>query len=465
MKHSPDGYVKANRFHVRKGDAYLMKVHEIIEHNKSLSDENSRLLSRLQKETLEKSMLLEIAKAISSTLNVQEVLNRIVDLLKKVIPYDAAGIFLLDPRTGKLQPAVLRGYDYQAIRKAKLKVGKGLVGEVAQSRKGGIFPDVSKEPKYIGARGKTRSQISVPLIAKGKLLGVINLESDKLNAFDRDDLELLTAFASHAAIAIENAQLHEQILRNRELAHELYVARRIQRALLPKKLPQIPGYDFAAVNIPSNAVSGDLYDLVLMQNGKVAIAIGDVSGKGTPAAIIMASLFSAFRTLLNEPISVAQRMTRLNEIITDSVTPGTYATFFFGELNTRTGQFTYCNAGHFPPLLVSRDGNVRKLFEGGTVLGFVKNAPYRQNEIVLEPADVLFFYTDGLIEAKNSAGAFFELDRVVELLKRYRQRPARRMVNGIVEQVREFVGNSRFEDDLTLVAVKVLEEEKTGRPE
>jgi len=143
-----------------------MKVHEIIEHNKSLSDENSRLLSQLRKEALEKSMLLEIAKAISSTLNVQEVLNRIVDLLKNVIPYDAAGIFLLDSKTGELQPAVLRGYDYRAIKKARLKVGKGLVGEVARSQQGRIFPDVSKEPKYIGARSETRSQISVPLISK-----------------------------------------------------------------------------------------------------------------------------------------------------------------------------------------------------------------------------------------------------------------------------------------------------------
>ena len=436
-----------------------MKVHEIVENNRTLNSENSRLLEKLRKEALEKSTLLEIAKTISSTLNTQEVLDRIVDALRKVIPYDAAGIFLLDPETKKLKPAVLRGYDHKAVARAQLKVGRGLVGEVARTEKGQIFPDVSKEDKYISARSATRSQISVPLIAKGKLLGVLNLESDKINAFDRDDLELLTALASHAAIAIENAQLHEQAVRSRKLAHELYVARRIQRALLPKHLPQVPGFDFAAANIPSSTVSGDLYDLVHMQNGKIAIAIGDVSGKGTPAAIIMASLFSAYKSLLNEPISVAQRMARLNELMADSMAPGTYATFFFGELDARTRQFVYCNAGHFPPVLMRRDNTVLKLFEGGTVLGFVRGAPYKQHEIILEPDDLLLFYTDGLIEAKNKNGEFLGLDPVLEWIGEHRDLSAKHLLSLLVDFVRSYVDENRFEDDLTLIIVTVLPSE------
>ncbi len=433
-----------------------MNIEELVNHNKNLSDENMRLLEKLKKEALEKSLLLEISKTISSTLNVQEVLDRIVDSLKKVIPYDAAGIFLLDPKTNKLRPAVLRGYDYNAIKRAHLKVGRGLVGAVAKLEKGKIFPDVSKEPLYIGARKKTKSQISVPLTVKGRLLGVLNLESDRINAFDEEDLDLLTAFASHAAIAIENARLHEEVLRNRELERDLYIARKIQKALLPKKLPKVDGYDFATLNIPSKTVSGDFYDLAYIPSGKLVIAIGDVSGKGAPAAIIMASLYSAFKSLINEPISLNEKMSRLNELLTESLMIGTYSTFFVSELETRSRRFVYCNAGHLPPILVRKDGTIHKLFEGGTVLGFVKNAPYNQHEIILEEGDIILFYTDGLTEAQNKDGDFLEIDPIIELVKSNRNAAAEEIKEKIFKKVQRFTGKRHFEDDLTLIVMKVL---------
>jgi len=424
--------------------------------NQRLQSENDRLLEKLRKEALEKSLLLEISKTISSSLDIKEVLNRIVDSVRQVIPYDAAGIFLLDPETKQLKPAVLRGYDHEAIRKAHLKVGRGLIGQVAKTQKGGIFADVSKEPNYIDARKETRSQISVPLMVKGKLLGVLNLESDRLNAFDENDLNLLKAFASHAAIAIENARLHHRVLKNRELEYDLHIARRIQKALLPKKLPEVPGYEFATINIPSKTVSGDLYDLSKLPNGKLAIAIGDVSGKGTPAAIIMASVYSAFKTISNEPISVSQRICRLNELIHESMMPGTYATFFYGELDITSRRFVYCNAGHFPPVLVRNDGTTLKLVEGGTVLGFLRNMTYQEHEVILEEGDILFCYTDGLVEVSDKEGSFLNLDPFVEIVQENRERKAREILDRILQAFYGRVRRKQLEDDLTIILTKVL---------
>lgn len=427
----------------------------MLENNPEISEQNQLLLKEIKKEALEKSILLEVSKRISSSLNIREVLEIIIDSVKLVIPYDAAGIFLLRRKSKRIYPAVLRGYDHQALKRAQLKVGRGLVGIVAREGKGIVAPDVTHHHQYVDARKATKSEIIVPLRVRNKLLGALNLESDKINAFSEDQLELLTAFASHAAIAIDNARLHEEVLRNKELEFDLMTARKIQKALLPKVTPKIDGYDFATLNIPSKTVSGDFYDLTWLHNCRLGLSIGDVSGKGTPAAILMASIYSSYKRVINESASVAERISHLNEIMSESIVAGTYTTLFFGELDTEKRIFTYCNAGHFPPLVIRKNGEVVKLEEGGTVIGFIKEAVYKQASVEIFPGDLLLLYTDGLIEAKNSHGKVFDLDKVIRLIQNNPESTAEELKENILTMVKKFVRKPYFDDDLTFVLIKI----------
>ncbi len=420
----------------------------------SVSIQNARLYRQIQRESLEKTLLLEVAKKISSSIELEEVLNLIIDSFRQVIPYDAAGIFLTDKK-GNLHPEILRGYDAEALKKADLKVGRGLIGVVAKSGKGFIFNNVLNEKRYIIARQETRSELIAPLFWRRKIIGVLNIESDKENAFSESDLALLEALAGHASIAIENARLHRQLMEQQMLEREMRLAREIQKTLLPKRLPRVPGYEFSAINLPSRLVSGDLYDIARLKKGDISICIGDVSGKGAPAALMMASLYSAFKSRINENWTVNRLVSRLNRILYDHTLPGKYATFFLGELNPEEKIFEFCNAGHNPPILITQTGKVQFLETGGTVLGFIKNPPYQREKISLQSGDLLFFYTDGLIEATNPKGVFFEMELLLDVLMTKHNLGAYQIRKAILKAVSNFTQKDYLDDDLTIIVVKI----------
>ncbi|NOY77400.1 MAG: SpoIIE family protein phosphatase [Calditrichaeota bacterium] len=420
----------------------------------SVSIENARLYRQIQRESLEKTLLLEVAKKISSSIELDEVLNLIIDSVRQVIPYDAAGIFLTDKK-GNIHPEILRGYDAEAVKKADLKVGRGLIGVVAKSGRGLIINNVLKEKRYIIARKETRSELIAPLYWRRKIIGVLNIESDKENAFVESDLSLLEALAGHAAIAIENARLHQRLMEQQMLEREMRLAREIQKTLLPKRLPRVPGYEFSAVNLPSRLVSGDFYDIARLKKGDISICIGDVSGKGAPAALMMASLYSAFKSRINENWTVDRLVARLNRILYEHTLPGKYATFFLAELNPKEKILEFCNAGHNPPILITQTGRIKFLETGGTVLGFVKNPPYRREKIRLKSGDLLFFYTDGLIEASNPKGEFFEMALLLDILITKHNLGAYQIRKAILKAVSNFTQKDYLEDDLTIIVVKI----------
>ena len=420
----------------------------------SVSIENARLYRQIQRESLEKTLLLEIAKKISSSIELEEVLNLIIDSVRQVIPYDAAGIFLTDKK-GKIHPEILRGYDAEAVKKADLKVGRGLIGVVAKLGRGLIVNNVMKEKRYIIARKETHSELIAPLYWRRQIIGVVNIESDKENAFMESDLTLLEALAGHAAVAIENARLHQRLMEQQMLEREMRLAREIQKTLLPKRLPRVPGYEFSAINLPSRLVSGDFYDIARLKKGDISICIGDVSGKGAPAALMMASLYSAFKSRINENWTVNRLVSRLNRILYDHTLPGKYATFFLGELNPEEKIFEFCNAGHNPPILIRQTGEVQFLETGGTVLGFIKNPPYQREKIPLQSGDLLFFYTDGLIEASNPRGEFFEMELLLDVLMTKHNLGAYQIRKAILKAASNFTQKDYLDDDLTIIVVKI----------
>ncbi|HET6893267.1 MAG TPA: GAF domain-containing protein, partial [Pyrinomonadaceae bacterium] len=251
-------------------------------------------------------MLLDITRKISRSLDLQEVLNLVMDTLDSLIPYDAAGIFLLKhAESGEVNQTeehqrvfhaeALRGYDIDELTELHLKLGEGIIGHVALTTEPVISLDVRKDPLYINAREETRSEVVAPIISNDEVIGVFDLESDELYAYSEDDLQVLMMLSSQVAIIIEKVMLHEQLIEKKRLEGQLEVARQVQLELLPPSDPKLQGFDISAYNFPTEEVSGDYYDWVPIYDDQIGIVVADVSGKGVPAALLMAFLRASLR--------------------------------------------------------------------------------------------------------------------------------------------------------------------------
>ena len=412
-----------------------------------------RRFTRKKSESLQSELLLEITKKITSTLNFEEVLESIVDSLSQLYSYDAAGIFLVDKKNGTLRHMVTRGYNKKLLDKMPIKINEGISGHVIQTKLGSNISDVSKDPNYYQVRSETKSQMTVPLFSGDDVIGVLVLESNRRDHFSQLDLERLTAFASFGAIAIDNAELYKDSLTKKHLESELLVASRVQKVLLPQRAPNIPGLHIEATNIPSLIVGGDLYDLYLEDKDHLGVAIGDVSGKGAPGAILMAVLYAGFKSLLKEVFQVSEVVARLNNLLEEATTSGYFATFWFGIINVAGNELTYCNAGHNTPILLRKNKSVEYLDKGGMLLGFLPYQSYVQDKISFNSGDYLVLYTDGVTEIKNGDEKEFGEKRLVSVLKKNHAKSPVEMKNEILKTVREFSGKIEFDDDITLIII------------
>ena len=413
--------------------------------------ENASIHQEIKRKSLESQLLLEVVGKITSTLNLHSVLEAIVDNLSKLVKYDAAAIFLVDRGRKVLQEVVTRGYKKSKLGAITLKLDQGISGQVIRTQKGVNIPDVRKHPNYYAARSETRSQLTVPILSQGHAIGAIVLESDHLEHFTRENQELLTFFSGLAAIAIRNARLYEDSLKKKRLESDLLVASRVQRALLPRRVPTIAGLECDTFNIPSQIVGGDLYDVFKIDENRQGFAIGDVSGKGAPAAILMAVAYAGFRSLLKRIDPVVTVVARLNNFLAEATTSSYYVTFVYGIIDRTEQTLTYCNAGHNPPILMRKDRSVMKLDKGGVVLGFLQNQRYQQISLPFQSGDYLCLYTDGVTEIKNKKGEEFGEERLIELLKESYGVSPREMRKQIVSAVQRFSGKKTFQDDLTLL--------------
>ncbi len=417
--------------------------------------ENAQLYSEVKRKSLQDRLLLEVGKKISASLKLDEVLNAIMDSISQLVSFDAGGIFLIDRERKELRRVVTRGYDAKLLDKIHLKLNKGIYGKVIATKKPSIINDVSRSPDYYSVRPTTRSQLTVPLLHGRQVMGVIAVESDLLNHFTPADLELMETFASQAVVAIANAQLFEEAVMKKRLESELLIASRVQRALLPERPPRFEGFQISTVNIPARIVGGDFFDVFRTTQNMLGLAIGDVSGKGAPASILMAMLYAGFKSLLKEIYPVVEIVARLNNLLTETTAEGYYATFFFGLIDGNTRRFTYTNAGHNPPILVRKDLSVKELSTGGIVLGFLQNQEYRQETVELQSGDYLILYTDGVTEVKNKQGKEFGEKRLIQLVKRHHGTPPHQMKEIILNALRRFSGGKEFSDDVTMVLLYV----------
>src|ERR1041384_7367151 len=333
-------------------------------------------------------MLLDITKKISRSLDLQEVLNLVMDTLDSLIPYDAAGIFVLQCADRESLPAgeepcefkseAVRGYDIDELSDLHLKLGEGFIGSVALSAAPIISPDVRSDPVYINARDRTRSEMVAPIISNDEVIGVFDLESDDLNAYANDDLEVLMLLASQVAIIIEKVMLHEQLIEKQRLESQLEVARQVQLELLPARDPELDGFDISAYNFPTEEVSGDYYDWVRIYDDQIGVVIADVSGKGVPAALLMAFLRASLRAATHIGYAPHISMSKVNYLLWESIERNQFVTAFYGILDAQKGTLSYSNAGHNPPLLLNAAGTSRFIEKGEQPLGMFRETRYHE---------------------------------------------------------------------------------------
>jgi len=411
-------------------------------------------------------LLFEISHKVRDTLDLDEIMDHLLDTVKTVVDYDAAGIFVLNqdlvhrrrehPK-GMIAGVARRGFDTKPPEEdAMLTLGKGIIGYVIFSGTSLVIPDVYHDPRYIEGRSRTRSEIAVPIIRNQRAIGALNLESDQLSAFDETDLEVLQFFADAASISIEKAMLHRQLLEKRLIDKQLELARDLQSRLFPSEPPRITGYDIAGICLPAEEIGGDYYDFIQLPRRGLGVAVADVSGDGIASALVM----TAFRGLLRMythgrlgPSKIARTVNHLLPEFTDS---SYFVTAVYVVLSPMSEEFTYVCCGHPPPLLMHSDGSCEYLFEHGPVLGILRNANYPSETLSLTPGDILVLYTDGVVDISNQAGNEFGIDRLVDVIYRGRELTADELIQKIVQTTRQFSGSHGYMDDFTLVIIKRL---------
>ncbi len=403
----------------------------------------------VQEKTIE--TLVDAVRRVSSSLDLDEVLDRIFDSLKELIDYSAAVIYVMDARSGEVHEFKTRGYPPESLPQDFLDTGSGIIGWVIRNRAGEIVSDVKRDSRYIKARAETNSEIATPIIrADGRVIGVINLEADWIDAYDERDLEVLTMFASLAASAIDHTLLYRQVMRQRRVESELELARKVVESLMPSSFPVIEGFDIYGTTVPFREVGGDYLDFIDRVSDRLVVMVADVSGKGLAAALIN------FRATVINELAMRVVMARVNRLVHDTTNGERFITCFYGLIDPEHKRLLYISAGHNPPLLLRSDGASELLAQGGFPLGVFDTSRYSESVVEFRSGDILVLYTDGVVEARDQGDIEFGLKRLEQVVRESSGLPAHEIVRAVTAAVDEHsVEVNGPNDDLTVSIIKV----------
>jgi sigma-B regulation protein RsbU (phosphoserine phosphatase) len=406
------------------------------------------------------ALLYRVSQAFNSSLDLDEVLNRVIDETIAAV-HAERGFLMLRDAAGQLHFRVARGLDRSTIEQPQFEVSRSVVQRVAAEGVPLLTSDAQgdawlKEHRSVAILG-LRAILCVPLQLKGTTLGVVYVDNRlQSGVFRTDDLDLLTAIAANAATAIENARLYQLAVEKGRMERELQVARDLQISLLPREIPHWPGWDFAAYWQPARQVSGDFYDFI-PNSQSLGLLIADVSDKGMPAALFMALSRTILRASITSAASAAEGITRANRLIYADSTNSMFVTIFYAHLDLTGGTLTYVNAGHNPPYLY-RPGleDPVSLTRTGTALGIDDRLHCDQQTVQLHSGDCLVLFTDGILDALNARDEEFGDERLRRVCARQRHASAEQMVAALRDEVLSFVGDQPLADDCTVMIVKRL---------
>ncbi|MDP9051784.1 MAG: GAF domain-containing protein, partial [Acidobacteriota bacterium] len=456
----------------------------------AIAVENARLYSRVSRQAQTLTVLNEISREITSILDLDDLLERIGQLLKRVIEFQMFTILLWNERAERFEHRFSSRFGERIKREHNVRLGEGIIGHAAQQRVPVLVPDVRKDSRYIVANPEVRSELSVPLIYKGRVIGVIDLEHTRNNYYNEDHQTTLSTLAAQVAISIANARLYQRISEEEQrLERDLEMAREVQLRLLPSAAPQPKRAEIATAFLPARSIGGDIYDFIdygggqglhkTSQRKRIAIMLGDVSGKAAPAALYAALVSGILRSLAARHLAPAQLLAELNNQLQERKLDSQYVTMLMAVWNDETRTLQIANAGSVQPLYVTNlrteatasagkrsgvpgagcvaeDGfSVTTVQAEGFPLGLFPNAEYEELTIAAKPGDLLVFFSDGIVDAENADGDMFGTERLTEVLREHPSacNSAQATVDAVLAAVSAFQAGTAHFDDETLVVL------------
>ncbi|MFZ1014340.1 MAG: GAF domain-containing protein [Terracidiphilus sp.] len=417
--------------------------------------ENARLYTRVSRQAQTLTVLNEISAELTSILELDPLLARIGQLLRRLIDYQMFSIMLLDDKGETLITRYAWRFGYAHAPLRRIPITSGLVGAAVREWRPINVPDVRKDPRYLPMNTETRSELIVPLFHKGRIIGVLDLEHTRPAFFNEDHERALTTMAAQVAIAIENARLYQAVSRQeRQLERDIAMAREVQLRLLPTAPPEMTHADLAVRFLPARTIGGDLYDFVEYAPGETAIVLGDVSGKAAPAALFAALVSGIMRSAAIHRPKPAQMLGSLNDALQERKLESQYVTMLFALWNDETRTLQVANSGAVQPVFC-REGQSLTVKSEGFPLGMFPDVSYDEITVVTQPGDVVVFISDGIPDAENAQNEMYGSEKLAGILCGNRDRSASQIADAILSDVTRFQdGKDRFDDE-TIIVLRV----------
>ncbi|MBZ5545070.1 MAG: SpoIIE family protein phosphatase [Acidobacteriia bacterium] len=425
----------------------------------SMALRDAELLHSTRRTLNKLSFLVEASKALTSTLDLAELLGRILDVAKTQTEAERGTLFLVDESSNEIWSLIAHGLEKQEIR---LPLGKGIAGHVAQTGEIVLIPDAYADPRFNPEVDKrtgyrTRTILCLPIRNKaGKIIAALQLLNKLTGSFTSDDADFLLTLSGHMALALENAQLHQALLDKERMEKELALARGIQRSLLPDRAPLVEGFDIALLNEPCYAVGGDYYDFLNLGPQTLLTVIADVEGKGVSSALVMSNLQATLRALVLHLHSLDEIAESLNRMILNDTRSQKYLSIFIGLVDVRRKGLHYINCGHVPPVIVRPNHDPIPLTEGGMVIGLFENARYQRGQTKFQRGDVLVLCTDGITESMDTLHEEYGTERLVQCVQSVAEQTAAEIVAAVNADVTRFSRHGTHVDDKVMIAIKVV---------
>lgn len=417
--------------------------------------ENARLYTRVSRQAQTLAVLTEISRDISSILDLDELLERIGQLLRRLIDYQMFSILLFNERDQVLETQFAVRFGERYVPQERVPLGRGLVGVAMQTQTPVYSPDVRRDPRYHMVNPLTRSELAVPLIYKKKVIGVLDLEHTRANYFNEDHQRIVVTLAAQIAIAIENARLYQRVAQQEQrLEHDLEMAREVQLRLLPQSRPTLRSAEFAARFLPARTIGGDMYDFLHYDKNRTGIALGDASGKAAPAALYAALVSGIMRAAAPRALHPEEMLRLLNDSLQERKVDAQYVTMVYAVWDDEDQTLEISNAGAVQPL-ICRNGEVETIHAEGFPLGLFPKVSYEQFTLSLRPGDSVVFFSDGLADAQNPDGEMFGTERLSTLVENNTHLTAHELADRIMDAISTFQAGAEHFDDETLIVLRV----------
>ncbi len=428
---------------------------ELLAGRMAMAIENARLYRRSLRQARTLQLLNEISRELSSVLVLNDLLRKVGALTKRLVDYHRFGIMLADEQTRTFNSVLTLRQDESLPDKTTVRFGEGIVGAAATSLKPVVVPDVSRDSRYIPINPDTKSEMTVPLLYQGRVIGVVDLESPQLNYFTDEHVRIFSTLAPQIAIAIENARLYERVSRSESrLERDLQRAKEIQMLLMPGTSAAIPGLELGLRFQPARELGGDLYDFLNYGKDRHVLTVGDVSGKGAPAALYGALAGGILRSFAPQRLSAPEMLRKLNATLLERRVEGHFVTLTYAIWEPKMQTMHLANAGMPLPILV-RHGSTRAIQAEGIPLGLLEHTDYQEVTLQLKKGDLLAIFSDGISEAMNPAHDEFGTRHLANLLRENAKRPVEEIIEKIFTEIAGFEEGRPRRDDQTLLVVRV----------